>query len=241
MHLLEEEHIPGNKLIMIYNGLSVERRTRPEGSDIELARRKIGAPPGAFVLVCVANFSPVKRHDILLNSFKRAKEHDNNLFLLLIGNGSLKEQIARLINELRLGEAVQIISSCSNPLPLLCASNAAILTSEIEGCSNALLEAMAMGLPIVATDVGGNSELVTQGLGGILCPSNDVGSLASALCRLAERPEMSMIMGLYNIDRVRRHFTDDIMIERTLALYQSVLTDISRLDAVEANVCSETF
>ena len=240
-YLVESDHVPSKKLSVIYNGLSYERRTRPQERNIELARRQIGAPSGTFVVSAVANFSPVKRHDILLRAFRRAKERANHLFLVLVGSGPLQGQIRALVDELGLGESSTIISSCTNPLPLLCASNAAILTSEIEGCSNALLEAMAMGLPVVATDVGGNRELVTHGLGGIICQPGDVCSLSSALCRLADDSELSTNMGQYNMERVRREFSDDIMVERTLALYQSVLTDVSGLSTIEASVRSEGF
>jgi glycosyltransferase involved in cell wall biosynthesis len=180
------------------------------------------------VVICLANFVAEKQHPTLLRAFAQAKKQVNHLFLLLVGKGELERDVRKLLEQLKLGDSSRIVNDCSNPLPLLCASDAAILTSVIEGCSNALLEAMAMGLPIVASNAGGNSELVRHGRGGIICPVDDVRAFTDAVVCLARDPLLSHRMGLYNIDRVRQEFTDDIMVERTVALYERILSETTQ-------------
>lgn len=227
-HLIEEEYVTSRKITLIYNGLAPERRIRPNKWAIDLAREQIGAPLGSFIAICVANFVAEKHHHILLKAFAQARDQVKNLFLVLVGKGELEQNIRNSIERLQLLESSRIISNCIDPLPLLCASDAFILTSAIEGCSNALLEAMAMELPIVATDAGGNVELVTQGLGGIICAVGDVCALANGLVRLAWDSSLSRSMGLYNVARVREEFTDDILVERTVALYRRVLNEAAK-------------
>jgi glycosyltransferase involved in cell wall biosynthesis len=222
-HLIDREHVSADQIVVIPNGLGQGRRTRPDEAVIDRARREINAPPGSFVVISVANFTQRKRHDILLSAFSKARDAVTNLFLVLVGKGAMEQDIRGMIERLRLGDCSQIISSCMNPVPLLCVSNAAILTSDIEGFPNALLEAMAMGLPIVASDVGGNPELVVPGRGGFICAAYDVRAFETALVRLARDSPLAREMGQYNRERARE-FTDDIMVERTEALYWHVLT-----------------
>lgn len=221
--LVEVEGVPSEKIVVIHNGLGIDRCSRPSKAAIDLARRHIGAPEGATIVICVANLNWRKSHDILIRAFFEARKRLGNLFLLLIGSGELEIQVRKLIDELRISGSSRLITDCTNPLPFLCASNIAILTSIVEGCSNALLEAMAMGLPIIASDAGGNSELVAHGQGGYLCPIGDVDCFANTLIRLAAEPKQWISMGQYNVRQVTEKFSMDIMIARTIELYESIL------------------
>jgi glycosyltransferase involved in cell wall biosynthesis len=222
-HLIFNEGVPAEKIIVIYNGLSKDRRIRPHSGEIELAQKRLQAPRGAFIVICVANFVIEKQHRVLLHAFARARERFGNLFLVLVGRGELQQELFNWIEEFGLVESSRVITDCNNPLPLLYASEVGILTSSVEGCSNALLESMAARLPIVATDAGGNRELIINGKGGFICPVGDVGAVSDALVHLADDPSLRQRMGSYNTDRVADLFTDEVMIDQTVALYRRVL------------------
>ena len=222
-YLSSAEGVDPRKTTLIYNGLVKERRTRPEQQAIDAARRKVNAPAGASIVIAVANFVSEKQFPVLLRSFAQAKKQTNCLFLVLVGKGPLEEEIRKDITELGLIDSVRIVSDCVNPLPLLCIANTTISTSSIEGCSNAILEAMAMGLPVVASNAGGNAELVTHELGGFVGPIGDVDFFANSLVRLAKDPILVQRMSHYNRKKIEQEFTDDIMVDRTLALYERIL------------------
>jgi glycosyltransferase involved in cell wall biosynthesis len=162
-----------------------------------------------------------------LEAFARARKEVPELFLVLVGQGPLEQEVRRGIRQRGLNTASRIITDCLDPLPLLCASDVATLTSSLEGCSNALMEAMAMGLPIVASEAGGNGELVVDGEGGFVCRVGEVSAFAKALVELAKDPLLRRRMGLYNLHRSKR-FTDDVMVEETLRVYGRVLNGSAR-------------
>ncbi|MGE0821950.1 MAG: glycosyltransferase [Candidatus Binatia bacterium] len=222
-HLIEVERVPPQKVALIYNGLAPERGTPPSREAISVARQQLRAPFGAYIVIAVANFVKEKQHQVLLAAFARAKKQAPHMFLVLVGKGALESEIRHTVAQLDLVSSTQLITNCTNPLPLLCAADLAVLTSDIEGCSNAILEAMAMGLPLVVTDAGGNRELVTHGAGGIVCRVGDIHAVAEGLGRLAQDRQLAQVMGRYNRERVCREFTDDSMVERTLALYHQVV------------------
>jgi len=218
-YLIEAEGVHPDKITVIYNGLRNERLQRPADDAIASAKLRIGAPLGATVVVCVANLSDKKRHDVLLSAFREARAANPKLFLVLIGRGRLEAPIRELIQQHDLEDSCRMITDCSNPAAYLCASHVKVMTSDIEGCSNALLEAMAMGLPAVVTDAGGNRELIIDGSGGAVCPTGDRGAIAAAMIGLTEKPDAMRQMGVFNHQRVRESFTDDVMVRRSLMLY----------------------
>jgi glycosyltransferase involved in cell wall biosynthesis len=222
-HLIAVEGVAADKISVIYNGLRDQRRQRPTADAIAAAQRSIRAPADAVTVVCVANFSAVKQHHVLVDAFARARTRMPNLFLLLVGQGELEADVRRQIGQARLQDSVRIITDCTNPAPLLCASHIAILTSQLEGCSNAILEAMAMGLPVVASDTGGNPELVENGEGGYICEVGNRSAFADAMLKLASAHDVASAMGDFNRRRIRDQFTDDVMIARTLSLYERIL------------------
>jgi glycosyltransferase involved in cell wall biosynthesis len=222
-HLVAVEGVSPDKISVIYNGLRAERRSMPDARAIDDARRRIAAAPDAAIVTCVANFSPVKQHHVLLEAFAIARQAMPRMHLVLVGRGALESDIRSRMNALGLSAACTIITDSTNPRPILAVSNVATLTSQLEGCSNALLEAMALGLPVVASDTGGNPELVAHGLGGYVCPVGDAQSVSDALVSVVSDVGAAQVMGRYNRERVEREFTDDVMVERSLGLYETLI------------------
>jgi len=151
-------------------------------------------------------------------------EHRDCRFVL-VGNdlGKLEWSRAR-INQLGLDGIVQIITGCSHPETIYPALDAYVCTSESEGLSNVLLEAMACGKPIVATRVGGNPEAIQDEIQGILVPPYSPEATVAALKRLISNPGLRHCMGAAGRTRVERHFSLAAMVRAHEELYTELLS-----------------
>jgi glycosyltransferase involved in cell wall biosynthesis len=223
------ERAPAARVVVIPDGLSSAQRTRPADDAIEAARRSIAPPPGAFVLTRLANADAGGGHAVLLGAFAKALARRSDLVLVLAGCGAGEAEVRRAAAASGVAHAVRFPASAGEPSALLCASDAAILVSDAPGSATALLEAMAMRLPVVAPDAGALPELVERERGGLLCRADDEEAFAAAILRLAGDPALRRAMGRHNVARVRAEFTHDSMVERTLALYERVLRQRHRV------------
>lgn len=134
-----------------------------------------------------------KRYDIMLKAFAIFSKKHPEYILKLYGNGSDVEKIKDMINELNLKDKVMLMGLTKNAMSDISEDGMFIITSDFEGISNSLLEAMAVGLPCVSTDhsPGGAKMLITHGENGLLAPVEDFEALANAMCEFAENPELA--------------------------------------------------
>ena len=187
---VDADRIDPNKVSVVYNGvdlkhIAAENSAGNPFADVDLA----GA---SHIVTCVANIRRVKGIDVLIRTAQRVcRELPNAVFVIA---GSLyerdySEEIQGMIRSLGLEKNVKLLGFVGDPLPLLKMSNAFCLLSRSEGFSNALLEAMACGVPTVVTRVGGNPEAITDGENGFLVPVEDDAAAAEKLLTLLRDPE----------------------------------------------------
>jgi glycosyltransferase involved in cell wall biosynthesis len=179
---VERDRVDPAKLRIIRNGVLIPEPVTP--ADRAQRRSAIGAPDDAIVVGCVANFLPVKRHDLLIEAFAAVAAGQSRLRLVLVGDGPLRPAIEAQSRELGLGEVVRLHGHELSPEPLYAAFDIVIQASAREGLPNALLEAGAAGRALVATDAGGSREIVIDGQTGLLVPTESAPALAEALGRL---------------------------------------------------------
>lgn len=170
---------------VIYNGMDTEWFDPAKGAVMgERLKRQHHIPEDAFVACCIAAFRPEKGHRYLLHAFKEVVSIYPNSYLLLAGDGPLHEEMKLFVQETRLCEQVLFLGVLNDVRSVLAASDISIIASTAETFSMAMLESLAMGVPMVATDIGGASEAIQHGQTGLLVPSGDSTSLASAIERL---------------------------------------------------------
>jgi glycosyltransferase involved in cell wall biosynthesis len=171
------------RIDVIYNAVDFAalqpRDSRPA------ARAELGFKNGDIVLGCLARLTQQKGQDVLLTAFARLKDKLPSLKLVLAGEGACRESLSSQISSLGLIERVQLVGVRRDTHKLYAATDIFVLPSRWEGLSLALVEAAGLGLPIVATDVGGNSEVVDRGPGVWLVPPEDVSQLAAAIAGAA--------------------------------------------------------
>jgi glycosyltransferase involved in cell wall biosynthesis len=180
-----------------------------------------------IVLGVVGRLAEVKDQGTLLRAlallFQDRPEWWGRVRLVLVGDGSLRDQLEDQVRQLALGEVVWMPGDRSDISSLLQTMDVFVLPSLAEGISNTVLEAMATGLPVVATAVGGNPELVTEGQTGHLVPAGDAQALCSALVRIVESPALRSNMGHAARQRVRDKFDWNRAVAEYLGVYDELL------------------
>lgn len=204
---LKKEGIPQRKLILIHNGIDVQDVARAM-IDRSLARDRLGVPRTAFVLSVIANLHYFKGHADLLKALHLVTTRLPKEWVLLVAGRDSDDnlsQLTRLADELCLSGHVRFLGQYLDVPTILSAADLHVSASHHEGFPNNILEAMAAGLPVVATAVGGVCEQVVHGVTGLLVPPKDCKLLGEALCGLAvdreRRTEMGRAARAYAVDR----------------------------------------
>jgi sugar transferase (PEP-CTERM/EpsH1 system associated) len=217
--LLTTVGLPAAKLVTIHNGVDVSRFA---GGDRLAALRALRLPSHAVVIGTVGRLDPVKDHAGLLRAFAVLRTDQPSAELVIVGEGPCRPELERLIQKTGLTGHVHLLGMRRDVPVLLQAFDAFVLPSRAEGISNTVLEAMATGLPIVATRVGGNPELVEHGVTGVLVAAGNPLALAAALRCYVEDAKRREAHGDAGRRRVLRHFTLERMAQAYQDLYESV-------------------
>jgi glycosyltransferase involved in cell wall biosynthesis len=220
--LVLREGCAESQVHLIYNGVRLPSvsETRAE------ARAALGLDQQSFVATMVANLFPYKGHLDLIAALAAISSLLPQPWVLLCAgrDSGSGRKIAQAVAEARLGENVRLLGERFDIPRLLKASDLGLLTpTRNEGFSNAILESMAAGLPMVVTDVGGNAEAVIHRECGLLVPPHDPVALGSAILRLARDINMRRNMGERARDRVIEHFTLAASVDQYCALYDKLL------------------
>jgi sugar transferase (PEP-CTERM/EpsH1 system associated) len=221
--------VPKGRFEVIYNGVDV---TRLAGADRAAARRALGAADGELVIGSVGRLVPVKNYELLLRAFGRVEAATRApMRLVLVGDGPERASLQRTAAAAGIAPRTTLLGHREDVADLWVGLDVFVLPSLSEGMSNTLLEAMAAGVPVVASEVGGNGEIVEDGRSGLLFASGDEPGLADRLTGLLEGPARRAELGRAGQDRVAREFTMSAMIRKYEALYERVARSGRRLAA----------
>ncbi|MFI6788169.1 glycosyltransferase [Nonomuraea sp. NPDC050383] len=168
------------------HGVDVAGQRRLAGEAARI-RREWNVPESAFLIAHVANFRPQKQHDLLIRVAARVVERDPRAVFLLAGQGPLEEQIARQVADLG-SDGVRFVGCVPDAAHLIAAADLLVLSSAYEGLPVVIMEALAAGVPVVSTSVGGVPELIEHGRNGYLTRPGHAGDLTEAILR-AMRPD----------------------------------------------------
>ena len=221
---LIEQGVSGEKVAVIYNGIDMTRFQQNGDASEALQRLNLASIQGRPLITMVANFEfRVKDHPMLLRAAQRVKVEVPEALFILAGEGELREETQRLAEELGLKETCLFIGRCASVPDLLKASEICVLSSQAEGFSNSILEYMAAGRAVVATDVGGASEAIIEGETGHLVQAGDDQAMAQRLISLLRDPNKSRSMGANGRRLVEQRFSCESRLANTSKLYQKFL------------------
>jgi glycosyltransferase involved in cell wall biosynthesis len=216
-----------NKIAVMHNGVNTQTFSANEFARREL-RRDLDLG-GEFAWLAIGRFELAKAYPNLIRAFAKAvRESRRAMVLLICGRGSLEEEIRNLVKASGVEERVRFLGVRRDIPALLNAADGFVLSSYLEGLPMVLLEATSVGIPIVATNVGGNAEIVAEGVNGFLAPPGDEAALAAAMKRVLDLPDAERaLMAERGRQRARDKFEIQRILDRWEALYGELLKDRS--------------
>lgn len=217
---------PRRALLSVPNGIRLERFRPADDVARQSLVAELGLPTGSRIIGTVGRLQPVKDHALLLRAFAKVRVQVPEAALVIVGDGPLRAALEAQAEQAGLSDAVRFMGDRHDVPRLLTGMEVFALTSTSEGYSVALLEACASSLPIVATDVGGNREIVRHGVNGRLVPSGDTAAIATALIALLRGGEQAAAMGRAGYAWAQAEASFRTMAERYHGLYD-VSSDLS--------------
>ena len=213
--------VPPSLVTVVHNGIDLdEMRRRSAAARLpEIVAQRLPAP----VVACVANMFAIKGQDWLIRAMPEIRAAVPEAVLVLVGDGESRSSLEQLVRETGVSDRVIFTGSIENPLAILEKADVMVLPSLSEGLPIALLEAMAMGRAVVASNVGGVPEVVQDGDTGLLIPPADPQALSTAIVRLLTDAPLRTSLGARARAHVERHWSSEQMVESTAAVYDKVL------------------
>ena len=217
-HCIEVDRIDPVRVQTIYNGLNL--------SDWDTTFRA-AKTSGNLLVTTVGNIRRVKGHDVFIQAAASIVSHFPEVSFSIAGDVLEPDyfvELLALVRDLNLSDHFHFVGGVTDLRQHLSAADIFVLPSRSEGFSNAIIEAMAASLPVVATNVGGNSEAVKDGVSGFLVPADDPAALSAAITRLLSDPSQAKAMGAAGKILAAENFTTEVMMTRITSTYKELLS-----------------
>ncbi len=221
MDLLIEQYklVPPHQAVLVWNGVEVEFfLEKPSHQEMD-SFRQVNGLTGSPVIGAIARLSPVKGFHLLLQAVPDLLKEFPNLQVLLVGEGPAKESLIRQAYELKIEEHVVIVHPMDDIRVPLSLMDVAVTPSLQEGFGLAIVEAMAAGVAVVATDSGGPKEIIEHEKSGLLIPPNDAGLLGRAVRSLLKNPELRERIAEAGRQRAVKRFNMERVVQEVEAVY----------------------
>jgi len=212
------------KIRVIRNGVSIERIARG-AAGARPSRRSEGGRADGKTVAMIASLTAKKDHDTFLAAASRVREHFPRTRFVAVGDGPLRARLASRAEALGMRGEEIFVGETPDTASFLATVDVSVLTSLKEGCSNAILESMAAGKPVVVTGVGGNPELVEDGVTGYVVPAGDSEAVARRVIDLLTDEDLRTTMGEAGRKKAVEGFTVERMVEETVGFYTQLLDE----------------
>src|SRR5262245_29712006 len=226
-HLLAGGHVAPEKIVVIRNGLSAAAERASSDDDGRAKRRaallrELNLDEGAKLIGLVARLQPVKGHRYFIEAASRIAAAEPEAHFLLVGDGALRREIEGQAARLGVNDRVHLLGDRNDAALVPAGFDVAVSASLSEGLPNAVIEAMAAGAPVVATAVGGTTELIIDGVTGFLVPPADADALARLILDTLQNPDRSSQMAAQGRRRTLSQFGMRRMVESVERLYDEI-------------------
>lgn len=215
---MRDEGFAGRDVRVIRNGITLQPAPTPD--DAEQLRRECDLSGAGPVIGTVGRLDPVKGFDVLISAFAMLRERFPGVRLVIVGDGPDRDRLTRLVDAAGCRDAVKFLGYRSDARRIIGVMDVYVNSSLFEGISLTILEAMSAGKPVVATAVGGNAEVVRDGVTGLLVPASDAGALAAALEDVCANADKAAGFGERGRLDVEQQFTIERMVEAYALEYE---------------------
>lgn len=224
--LIKNYKLDPKRILTIWNGVKEVNKT----TDIQKIKTEFNIPMQSPVVGTIANLIEQKGYEYFLQTCQIINKSLPNVYFVIIGGGPLELQVIEQAHHLGIQHRVIFAGSRTDAPALLPAFDVFLLASLWEAMPLVLLEAMAAGIPIIATDVGDNGLIVSDGEAGFIVPVKDVLRMASHVKQLLQDRHLSVTMGAIGKERFKCHFSAKTMVTQYEALYESLITTKSHIN-----------
>lgn len=224
--MLVGDGIDPARVVTVYEGIDLHRIQAEPAVNIHA---EFWLPTHAPVVGAVAALTQEKGHKYLIDAAALVVRDVPDARFVILGEGELRPSLERHIKDLHLDKHVVMPGFRADILSFIKSFDVFVMSSLFEGLGTSLLDAMALSKPTVATDTGGIPEVVSHGETGLLVPTRDAKALAAAISTLLKDPDRRTRMGHAGLERVRRLFSSEQMVEKTLGVYQKLESKIFNL------------
>ncbi|HBO43930.1 MAG TPA: hypothetical protein DD670_08365 [Planctomycetaceae bacterium] len=207
---------------VLHNAVDVDN-PMPCSAEAPSLRGRFSIPNGNPIVIAVARLNPEKGIDVLIDAFAILAEQLSNVHLVLVGDGQERRRLEKQCQKRQLNGRVHFAGYSAMPGDLVAEADVLALSSRSEGLPNVVLEAMAMGKPVVATTVGGVPEVIEDGISGRLVPPDQPDLLARALAELCTTPDLRKRLAASGRLRVQEAFSIEGRAAKLQSLYQHLL------------------
>ncbi len=214
-----EGGVPGELIDIVPSGIDTGRFENVKPADL---RKEFNLPAESCLLGNVAHFADHKGHRFLVDAFAQVAARVESAHMILVGVGELKGAVEHQVRSLGIESRV-IFAGFREDIPeVLAGFDLFVMGSHLEGLCTSIMDAMATGIPVVATTAGGIPEIIDTEKEGLLVPPRDPAALAQAILRVVEDAKLAQDLGQSGREKVQKHFSADRMVERTLEIYNQL-------------------
>ena len=215
-----QQGVPAEKVVTIPNGIDVPTIDRTQRAGV---LRELGLPTDARIVACIGRLAKQKRIDVLVWGMQLLRQLSPNVFHLIIGDGPERARLERLAEHFTCHDVTRFLGHRNDVSRLMSCIDVLWLASDFEGQSNSVMEAMAAGLPVIASDIPANRELITNGETGYLVRPGDSVAFAQYADRLLADPKLANRLGESARHRIVAEHSVEAMVEAYASLYESVV------------------
>ncbi|MEZ7892470.1 MAG: glycosyltransferase [Candidatus Wallbacteria bacterium] len=240
--LVNVERIPASKIKVVYNAIKLNEYKKPENYDRNVFRSSMGLSENDIAIVKVARLEEQKDHHTLLKAARSLLSQiesggdfaaGKTLKFVLVGDGRMENELKSEAVKLGIDKNVIFLGRRMDIKEILHASDIFLMTSIYEGIPNSILEAQACGLPVIATDVGGVSEIIENNYNGFLCKPSEVQDIADKVKFVISSSELAKTIVANAFERLEQKFSQKNLIAKTTAIYKDLLIQCTSADVVD--------